>query len=36
MYDYCDGIDVVRESGTTQTGQGDRPVESISMTTVTA
>ena len=31
-----EGIDVVREIGTTQTGQGDRPVESISMTTVTA
>ena len=31
-----DGIEVVREIGTTQIGQGDRPVESISMTTVTA
>ena len=31
-----DGIDVVREIGTTQTGQGDRPVDEISMTLVTA
>ena len=31
-----DGIDVVREIGAVQTGQGDRPVEQISMTTVTA
>lgn len=31
-----DGLDVVREIGTTQTGQGDRPVEDISMTSVTA
>jgi len=31
-----DGIDVVREIGTTQTGQGDRPVDEISMTSVTA
>jgi len=31
-----DGIEVVREIGTTPIGQGDRPVESISMTTVTA
>jgi peptidyl-prolyl cis-trans isomerase B (cyclophilin B) len=31
-----EGIDVVREIGITQTGQSDRPVEDISMTTVTA
>ncbi|HIA72591.1 MAG TPA: peptidylprolyl isomerase [Phycisphaerales bacterium] len=31
-----DGIEVVREIGTTKTGTGDRPVEDISMTTVTA
>jgi peptidyl-prolyl cis-trans isomerase B (cyclophilin B) len=31
-----DGIEVVREIGTTKTGAGDRPVEDISMTTVTA
>ena len=31
-----DGIDVVRDIGTSETGQGDKPVESISMTTVTA
>ena len=31
-----DGIEVVRKIGTTPIGQGDRPVESISMTTVTA
>jgi cyclophilin family peptidyl-prolyl cis-trans isomerase len=31
-----DGIDVVRDIGSTSTGQGDRPVEDISMTTVTA
>ncbi|MBT4523371.1 MAG: peptidylprolyl isomerase, partial [Phycisphaerae bacterium] len=30
------GIEVVREIGTTKTAQGDRPVEDISMTTVTA
>ncbi|MAI67773.1 MAG: peptidylprolyl isomerase [Phycisphaerales bacterium] len=31
-----DGIDVVREIGAVQTAQGDRPVEDVSMTTVTA
>ena len=31
-----DGIEVVREIGATKTGAGDRPVEDISMTTVTA
>ncbi len=31
-----DGIEVVREIGGVATGQGDRPLEDISMTTVTA
>ena len=31
-----DGIEVVRDIGSTTTGHGDRPVEDISMTTVTA
>ena len=30
-----DGIDVVRAIGTVETGKGDRPLEPISMTTVT-
>jgi len=31
-----EGIEVVRDIGSTTTGHGDRPVEDISMTTVTA
>ena len=31
-----DGIEVVREIGAVQTSHGDRPLEDVSMTTVTA